>query len=42
MGSGQFVPDPAKVKAIRNKKELQTKTKIKRALGIFFILPRSC
>jgi len=34
VGSGQFVPDSAKVKAIRNIKKPQTKTKVRRALGI--------
>jgi len=35
VGSGQFVPDPAKVESIRNMKEPQTKTEVRRALGIF-------
>jgi len=36
VGSGQFVPDPAKVEAILNMKEPQTKTEVRRALGIFY------
>jgi len=33
--SGQFVPDPAKVEAIMNMMEPQTKTEVRRALDIF-------
>jgi len=34
-GSGRFFPDPSKVEAIRNMKESQTETEVRRALGIF-------
>jgi len=34
VGSGRFFPDPSKVEAIRNMKEPQTKTELRRALGI--------
>ena len=37
VGSGQFVPNPAKVEAIMNMKEPQTKTEVKRALNIFLL-----
>jgi len=35
VGSGQFVFNPAKVEAIRNTKEPQTKSEVRRVLGVF-------
>ena len=35
VGSGGFVPDPSKIEAIKNMKEPQTKTEVRRALGVF-------